>query len=102
MLGGHEASDIFVASKTGNKLHRSEQNISCLPRHAAEKYVRDSRLFLCMFRQGGRFHPYHGISGLAKPFESDCVLGVVSYSASILVFSLLFLFFFKKKKSYFL
>lgn len=43
-----------------------------------------------MFRQGGRFHPYHGISGLAKPFEFDCVLGA-SYSVSILIFSCPFL-----------
>lgn len=51
-----------------------------------------------MCRQGGRFHPYHGISGLAKLFEFDYVLGVVSYSASILIFSFLLLFLRKKKK----
>lgn len=50
-----------------------------------------------MFRQGERFHPYHSISGPAKPFEFDCILGVVSYSAAIMGFSLLLLFPQKKK-----
>lgn len=99
MLGGHKTRDIFAASKTSNKLHRSEQNISCLPRHAAGKYVRGSWPFLYMFRQGERFHPYHKISGLAKLFGFNSILGVVSYSASILVFLLLFLLPSRKKKS---